>query len=51
MIWEIYCTECGEVIGTLEKAQVTQAELDLWKEQTMCSQSHAETIALEIQPG
>lgn len=47
MIKIVKCLTCDEVLGSIEKPEITDADLDKYREMVVCSQGHgAEQIEL-----
>ncbi len=42
MILEIKCTTCGEIMGSVEKPVITEADIELYKYSVTCSNGHRE---------
>lgn len=47
MIVEIQCATCGEILGTLDKPVITDADRELFQTQTVCSLGHGAAVTLE----
>lgn len=46
MRYKILCSECGEVLGSLEKDKLEQTDIDLYKVSALCSKEHLEKVEL-----
>lgn len=46
MIFEIKCETCGEVLGTIEKNEITENDIAEYKQMMVCENGH-QTILLE----
>jgi hypothetical protein len=40
MIQIIQCSVCGEVIGTLQKSEITETDVQEYQEMVTCSRGH-----------
>lgn len=48
MICVIQCNTCGEVLGQIEKPEITAEDIQVYRQMVVCSSGHSEVLLEEI---
>lgn len=46
MKYKIICSECSEIIGFIEKNELTEQDKQLYKESSQCSKEHQGAVKI-----